>query len=1443
MESLGRSAVPLPKAFNGNNFSTYKSQILSYLCFFEADEILEGKELPPEEPAHGSSPEVIKTYEDKKKLFKKKNALIHATISGTQTAGSDGERLVQGSIPGDGVALWKLFLNSFDPITLASIVHDVKTLINPTTSDSVVTIGEEMKKLRTKIESALTAKNVTLMDVIMRMVFLDAIKRDHEGVSNALALTDKLFDELYPIAIEQTAHLSLPTPSKSSALHSQSGSSGKEKTTENNNKTKGKGKNGEKNYYCTAHGKNNSHNSENCYKLHPHLKKEGAKKTDRSEKSTDNTGIKLGSAWKASSKRASNKDNSDNESFVCMEVDSGSTEHTIRHEDAERLFKINHKCKSVIMVSANQEEQESIGQVTIPDKLGDPLYVMQKWESNLLSVPKLYKEGKATLFHPRYGVVIAPAEDMKVECNNAVAIGILNSNDTFTVNIKVPSDNQWKVVQRKSHSSQAKLSTSREERAGLIFRRTGFNNPNRLITLQKQGAKTDLPTNSTLEDFKLAMSEDAYHQARSKAQPHRKNRPQHRAKHPFEKIHIDIKVVNKPSYSGKRFALLVIDDYTRWKYLFGLKHKDELVSTLKAWYSQEIESNGWKIRTIRADNAGEQKGMTFDQFLSYIKAKVEYTNPYSPASNGIAERALGIIFKTAEAMRLSANLPEAAWYECAAAATYIENRMPTFANPNNKSPYQMIHGKVPDIRHLRSIGSTAYVHDFRPKSALSPSSKVGKMVGYATRTNGYRIMLSSGEVVETAHVTFNEIITKHHNGRVHSIGGNDGEILFLSSETGESSPSPVVSEPPMTNNTNTNHNIPDNHGNNNRYDPLTEEEETEANYDTTSDIHIIQPDSISELLDDALQQDDQLTNDPPAEEEIQRPRRNIKPPVRYDPSDPTTYGKKVIFGSTNRQVRRERAHRVVKAKELPTKISFNDVKKNPQLCKSMRAEITNLVEKGAIGIAKIRPDDKLITSTWVHQPPTEKNPDGKSRLCPHGFKQIPGKHYDENKIESPTPCMETIMIGLAIEVNRSQHVIQKDVHKCFASYAKNDHRVLMHFPPGMKNIPGHALILLHALQGTKQAARLWYEVAAEKLINLGFRRSLHDPCYFSKWIDDKFSQIILWVDDFRISCDDLQHARYIDDELEKMFEMTTTDGSKWVGLSLNHDKSNGILSINSEDYILKLLEDYDMLNCRPVSTPAEPGTKLLKTNATDPEVINYDYRALVGALLWLARTGRPDIMYAVNQLTAHCSNWDSTHIKAAKRVLRYLRGTASLSLKLRKSSNMNEMKLVVYADSDFASEPEGNPFPMRSISGGVITLDQVGTIFALTSLEKDISLSTAEAEYKAIYNITRKLIGPTQFLIEQGFTCPLPIKVLNDNSAANIMSKQDFSGAKTRHIKLRFHYVRECVKDGLISVEYCPTDNMLADIMTKPLERIKFEHFRNMLLNGVNTNTVLIDEL
>jgi hypothetical protein len=191
-----------------------------------------------------------------------------------------------------------------------------------------------------------------------------------------------------------------------------------------------------------------------------------------------------------------------------------------------------------------------------------------------------------------------------------------------------------------------------------------------------------------------------------------------------------------------------VDDYTRWRAILPLKTKDALVETFRSWHQQFV------VRTVGANNV--TKTIRCD-----IAAHVQFTNVYSCASNGVAERAIQDIMNGSTGLLIGSRFDDdkRPWLEFAMAFVYITNRLPTSADPKCTSPYQMLYDEVPDLSHFCTIGCK--VHVLIPKErrrAFDSKTRVGMLVGYASGTNGYRVLLDpkTGETIESANVTIVE---------------------------------------------------------------------------------------------------------------------------------------------------------------------------------------------------------------------------------------------------------------------------------------------------------------------------------------------------------------------------------------------------------------------------------------------------------------------------------------------------------------------------------------------------------------------------------------------------------------------------------------------------------------------------------------------------------------
>jgi hypothetical protein len=390
-------------------------------------------------------------------------------------------------------------------------------------------------------------------------------------------------------------------------------------------------------------------------------------------------------------------------------------------------------------------------------------------------------------------------------------------------------------------------------------------------------------------------------------------------------------------------------------------------------------------------------------------------------------------------------------------------------------------------------------------------------------------------------------------------------------------------------------------------------------------------------------------------------------------------------------------------------------------------------------------------------------------------------------------------------------------------------KVFMKIPPGLgAQRRGKTLLLKCSLYGLKQAAYNWYSMADGFLQQLGFKPSTADPCFYHKWNNTNLILVLMYVDDFRIAADTSEQLDEFIKSFGERFPIKVVDPCWYLGMHIVHD-SKGI-KITQEAYLDSILAQFNMGDCKPCETPAAPGTKLLKCDRTAPDVLDFPYRELVGSLLWLGRCCRPDILYAVNQLGSHCNAFDATHVTAAKRVLRYLKGTRSFGVTLKRGSTYT---MNVYADADYAAEPEENDTPLRSTSGIVIYLRGVGVVYAQSSLQPTIARSTAEAELRSAAAAMAKLDSMKMVLDELGLPVEKRSVVHEDNQACIAMSLKCLSGSKTRHVRLDHAYVRQEIASGRVEYLYCDTAEMVADMLTKAQPKELFKKHRDKVLSDL----------
>eukprot|EP00595_Chromulina_sp_UTEXLB2642_P000703 CAMPEP_0196761278 /NCGR_PEP_ID=MMETSP1095-20130614/439_1 /TAXON_ID=96789 ORGANISM="Chromulina nebulosa, Strain UTEXLB2642" /NCGR_SAMPLE_ID=MMETSP1095 /ASSEMBLY_ACC=CAM_ASM_000446 /LENGTH=950 /DNA_ID=CAMNT_0042110571 /DNA_START=657 /DNA_END=3506 /DNA_ORIENTATION=- len=888
-----------------------------------------------------------------------------------------------------------------------------------------------------------------------------------------------------------------------------------------NNNPKKKNKGNKKQTYapCPTCGLTN-HPEDKCFVKYPHLKKTSSKQSNTNTTNNSDTNAvkisKTATAWTV--KHQTNiPETTNNSNSIIFECDSGASEHFV--QTPEYLDSFNSK-EIIDVELADKSTITTIGKGNIGDKLKG-IHVAPSFSSNLLSMIRLYKDGIATLFHPQHGVVIAKSEDMHVNCSEALCIGKME-NDSFKISIKsnksVPTVSYATATSNSNSSLTSKVTTT--EKAVLQFMRLGLCHPTRIMEIAKRKAeyKIDLPHDISINHFDPVFENEAYNLARSHAQPHPNKFSKKRSNTPFERIWMDIKVVNDRSYNQAEYFVVIVCDFTRWKETIALQRKSQLTSALNTWYKQFVIPRGFKTKFIRCDNAGEQKSTEFKEFLTSISATVEYTNAYSSASNGVAEKAIQTIMRTANALRINARFPKKAWEECVRTATFIENRLPTTANPLCKSPFEMLYNRPPDLSILRVIGSKAYVHIHAPTTlSTDPKAKIGRLLGYSPNTNGYRILLDerTGSIVDTIHVTFSEKL-QDSNQLLLTLPGSLPEHQIILRDPPKSNPASgvggITTIPPSVDSPPKEQNLPFN-------SPSVMQNQPQSQQSN----HVIIDDEILSHIDPILIPNSYRDNHP------QRQTKLV---------DRLTYDVLGTPRGTTKFARVKLVKSAVKKSKSPP-LKYQEAIKDPLIRKSMFDELTNLFISKAVKLVDIPPDKKPISNVWVHKLKFENGifERARSRICPRGFEQTAHVDYDPDDIASPTLSLDTGMLSLGIEVERSQHSVLVDVDSAYMLYAEPDHEIYMEIPDGMIKVPNKALLMQHSLQGTKQGARDWHEHANRTILKLKFKRSTIDPCFYYRWDGECFTQIALYVDDFRIASDNKEMLDQVVNEIANIYKI------------------------------------------------------------------------------------------------------------------------------------------------------------------------------------------------------------------------------------------------------------------------------------------------------------------
>ena len=474
----------------------------------------------------------------------------------------------------------------------------------------------------------------------------------------------------------------------------------------------------------------------------------------------------------------------------------------------------------------------------------------------------------------------------------------------------------------------------------------------------------------------------------------------------------------------------------------------------------------------------------------------------------------------------------------------------------------------------------------------------------------------------------------------------------------------------------------------------------------------------------------------------------------------------------------------------------------------------------------------VVGSRWVYK--TKRDEHGavvrfKARGVAQGCSQQQG--IDFEKVFAPTARQTTIRAVVSVAAMKDWELENMDVNVAFLN-AEVEEEIYMRQLEGYEvyGPNGEELVckLKKSIYGLKQASRNWNQTIDKWMKEYGFKASEADPCLYVKREDQEMIVVIIWVDDLIIAGSCKQIIRDFKASISERFSMKDLGPLKWIlGVEVKRDRPRRRIELTQTAYINQMLERFGMRDCKPVGAPAEG--VLRKISEEDGGRPDRLFMSIVGSLLYAAMITRPDITYAVQALGRHMQCSGNEHMVAAKRILRYLQGTKDLGIVYEASGDSigQQPSLVGFSDADWGGDIDTR----RSTTGYLFMIEETGGVVSWGSkLQPTVALSSAEAEYMAVCAAVQEAVHLRRLMCDLGFEQKEPTVIYEDNQGCIALSDNPVHHRRTKHIDIRFHFIRERVASKETELKYVPTEFQLADLLTKGLAKSRVMVLRNAIL-------------
>ena len=950
----------------------------------------------------------------------------------------------------------------------------------------------------------------------------------------------------------------------------------------------------------------------------------------------------------------------------------------------------------------------------------------------------------------------------------------------------------------------------------------------RLSHTEMEAIKKSIPFTTGLEHLKKCEIDSRPCPDCMIGKAQRNNRPGPIMKHfkPMAQVHWDVLTASFTSIEGYKYALLLVDKSTRFMWLHGLKTKDELLKEVRKWWA---DTGPIRVRhpllCMMRDNAGEGKSAEVDDFFEPKGVAARYSTPIEQFQNGPSETGFRTLGRLTRSEVINVGNRKETWFS--AMMKCVEAHNATWIRATGTTPYYALMNEKQDVSKIRRFECEAYVYldkERRPPGKFEQRAVRGVNLGPATHlnTSAYRIWVpEENKLYVTNQVKFNENVLplKAASFKPQPRGTAEESLFEMKPEvTFMQYDSQMVRDSLLD-------------------DLVIYKKGDERVFRLKDHVETYVKVNVNQLKRDLIKARNKYNLDwvvtMPYEEKAYQSSGIGDAEVTFQPGGlAKAKGRGTQAGPP--KGRGPQAGPLHRIKGLPIGIdptkppkNYADAMTRPDAAEWSDAydkEYEGFKREGAFTPVFPEPGEKVLATLTRLEYKTEADAfkKRKVRMCVRGDQQVEGVHYEKDDLYAPTIKPTEVRLLAAIAAGRGLPIYKTDTAQAFLYGDMDNDRILIRppdwWPEQLK--PGQVLKANRSVYGTKQAPRCWHTKVSNWMEQNGYPAVNDEKTIFMR--KESGGDFII----HGLFVDDMKHIptkpRLMKEFLAKYNkEFKTTGGMEkamdmFVGVE--YDQTGSGIEIHQDSYIRKLLEDYQASTPTPVYPKRIPIKRALHDEEPEASTARQkSYRSWVHRLAYAGTWTRLDITYPVGQLARYCGRAGPSHWEALHYLMGYLSNRPSLHLRYRRG-DPGEDPLGGYVDADWGNHGS------RSMTGMLALFN--GTPIAWKSkLQPSVALSTSEVEYMAASVGAKEMIYLRRLMSNLGMPMRNATPVGEDNTGCIEWSNYVIGGReRAKHIDLRKHFAHEAVQNGEIILYKVPTRDQLADILTKGLSKMPFDH-------------------